>query len=297
MSRARLPSIAALLAFDSAARHGSFSRAATELNLTQGAVSRQIRQIEDLTGVMLFERVRQRVVLTDAGRLYFSDVTRLLHDLTEATHRVSAFAGGAGTLNLAVLPTFATRWLMPRMPDFLEAHPDVTVNFTVRLTPFDLGAEPFDAVIHFGAPTWPGAICEPLMREEMVPVVGAGFRARHSLDRPADLARVTLLHQSTRPTAWGDWFERAGLDSSPARRGPRFEQFSMIAQAAVAGLGVALVPRFLVEEELKSGRLEILFDLPLSTDKAYFIVYHEQRAGSSLVRAFTRWIRAAAGTL
>ena len=296
MSRVRLPSVGALTAFEAAARHGSFSRAATELNLTQGAISRQIRQIEDMTGVTLFERVRQRVVLTDAGRLYFNDVSRLLHELSEATHRVTAFAGGDGTLNLAVLPTFATRWLMPRMPDFLERHPGATINFTVRIAPFDLVAEPFDAVIHYGEPEWPGAICEPLMREEMVPVAGAGFRARHGIAAPSDLAGLTLLHQSTRPTAWSDWFEAAGLPTANAWRGPRFEQFSMIAQAAAAGLGVALVPRFLVEEELESRRLEILFDRPLFTDKAYFVVYLEQKAGSSLVRAFTRWIRAKAGS-
>lgn len=291
MNRAHLPSIGALAAFESAARHGSFTRAADELHLTQGAVSRQIRQLEAQLGIALFERVRQRVFLTDVGRLYLGDVTRLLKDLTDATQRAMAFAGGQGTLNIAVLPTLATRWLMPRLPGFLAEHPDTLVNFAVRLVPFDFSAEPFDAAIHYGEPTWPGAVCEPLMPEEMVPVAAKGLKAARGIAAPADLLGLPLLHQVTRPTAWPDWFAAAGLDDPRVHRGPRFEQFSMIAQAAVAGIGIALVPRFLIEEELGSGRLEILFERPLRSTGAYYVVYPEAKAGFSLVRAFTRWLR------
>jgi LysR family glycine cleavage system transcriptional activator len=290
MPRPLLPSVTALSAFESAARHLSFSRAAAELHLTQGAVSRQIRQLEEMLGLDLFERVNQRVFLTDAGTTYLQDVRALLAGLTEATQRVMASAGGGGVLNLAVLPTFATRWLMPRLPRFLADHPGVTVNFSVRLEPFSFGEQPLDAAIHHGEPTWPGAVCRHLCDEAVIPVAAPAFVGDRSIGAPDDLARVPLLHQSTRPTAWRDWFDANGIDAGPAARGARFDQFGMIAQAAVAGLGVALVPRFLVEDELAAGRLAILFDLPLRSGTAYWYVYPEAKSGSALVRAFGDWL-------
>ncbi|WP_244635953.1 LysR family transcriptional regulator [Chthonobacter albigriseus] len=287
--------MSALTAFESAGRHLSFSRAAAELHLTQGAISRQVRQLEETLGVVLFERVNQRVFLTDAGRLYLREVQRILADLGAATQRVLGFAGTAGTLNLAVLPTFATRWLMPRLPGFLRHHPDTTVNFSVRLEPFDFLEEPFDGAIHHGEPTWPGAVCEHLCDESVLPVAAPGLREKLGIGSPEDLDRVPLLHQSTRPTAWRDWFAAAGVTSRNAFKGAHFDQFAMIAEAAVAGLGVALVPRFLVEEELRSGRLVVLFDAPLSSGTGYWFVYPEAKSGSALVRAFADWLKREAG--
>jgi LysR family glycine cleavage system transcriptional activator len=289
--------MSALTAFESAARHLSFSRAAQELHLTQGAVSRQIRQIEDSLGTPLFERVNQRVFLTDAGRSYLKDVQRSLAGLSEATHRVMATAGRDGVLDLAVLPTFAARWLMPRLPGFLAAHPGVTLNFSVRLAPFDFVADPFDAAIHHGEATWPGAVCEPLCPESVVPVAAPAVAARFGGDG-ADLAAgtVRLLHQSTRPNAWRDWFARDGLEPAAVYAGFRFDQFAMIAGAAAAGLGVALVPRFLVEAELAAGTLAIIDDRPLTSGTGYWFVYPEEKAGSSLVRSFGRWLSRAAAT-
>ncbi len=296
MQRAFLPSMPALTAFESAARHLSFSRAAEELHLTQGAVSRQIRQIEDSLGVALFERVNQRVFLTDAGRLYLKDVQRALGGLADATFRVMATAGRGGVLDLAVLPTFAARWLMPRLPGFLAAHPDATVNFAVRLAPFDFAAEPFDAAIHHGEPTWPGAVCEPLCGEAVVPVAAPALARRLREESPRGLAAVTLLHQSTRPNGWRDYLAREGLEPEGAYRGFRFDQFAMIAGAAAAGLGVALMPRFLVEAELAAGSLEVVFDRPLSSGTGYWFVYPEAKAGFGLMRAFGRWLAAEAAT-
>lgn len=289
-----LPSISTLTAFEAAARHQSFSRAATELHLTQGAVSRQIRHLEEQIGLDLFERVRQRVVLTDGGRLYLAEIRPLLQALSDATQRAMTYAGGAGSIQLAVLPTFATRWLMPRLPDFLARFPDITINFISRIAPFDFAAEPLDAAIHYGDPVWPGAICEHLMDEEVVPVCSPAFRDRHALDRPERLAGVVLLQQSTRPHLWDEWLALAGASHPSPFRGPRFEQFTMIAEAAAAGLGVGLVPRFFVEEEVAQGRLVLPFDRPMCSDKAYYVVYPEAKAGGGAVTAFARWIVAAA---
>lgn len=292
MSRDLLPSMGALTAFESAARHLSFSRAADELHLTQGAISRQVRELEGRLGVDLFERIAQRVYLTDAGRAYQRDVQRILGELSSATQQVMASAGEADMLNLAVLPTFAARWMVPRLPSFYADNPGATVNCAVRLTPFSFADETLDAAIHFGEGSWPGAISEYLCVEEVFPVASPAFRDRFALASPGDLAAVPLLHAATRPTAWRDWFSAHGVVDASAFRGPRFDQFDMIAEAAVAGLGAALMPRFLIEEETADGRLEVLFPLPLNNGSGYWYVYPEAKAGSRIVRRFGDWLKA-----
>jgi LysR family glycine cleavage system transcriptional activator len=292
--RGFLPPIGSLVAFECAARHESFSRAAEELHLTQGAISRQIRALEELVGIALFDRVRQRVVLSEAGRAYLADVRRTLGDLGEATHRVMGFSGTRGVLDLAVLPTFGARWLVRRLPRFLAAHPDVTINMAARIAPFDFSADPFDAAIHVGQPAWAGGVLSHLMDEEVVPVAAPGFAGRHGIAAPHDLEAAPLIHQSTRPTAWADWFAAIDLTTDAVWRGPRFDQFSMVAEAAAAGMGAALVPRFLIEEELDGGRLEILFPLPLATRSAYYLVRPEAEGRSALVAAFEGWLAAEA---
>ncbi len=286
----RIPSLAALQAFESIARHGSVTLAAQELHLTQSAVSRQICQLESLLDVSLFKRVRQRLLITDAGKLYLNDVTSLLAGLHEATSRIMACGGNTSYLHLAVLPTFATRWLMPRLNRFLEKHPGVIVNFATRLEPFDFCQEPFDAGIHYGLPTWPGAICHHLLDEETVPVCSPRYRNAHRIRKIADLAKATLLHQTTRTDAWAKWFENAGVESGHPLRGPRFEQFNMIAQAVVCDLGVAILPRILIQEELSCGKMVELFDCPTRSNSSYYLVVPEAKASSTLISTFTQWL-------
>ncbi|HTX41939.1 MAG TPA: LysR family transcriptional regulator [Acidobacteriaceae bacterium] len=286
----RTPSIAGLQAFESVARHGSVTLAAQDLNLTQSAVSRQISQLESLLDISLFERVRQRLVITDAGRLYLNDVRSVLDRLQEATSRIMACGGDSSYLNLAVLPTFATRWLMPRLHRFLQNRPGVIVNFATRLAPFDFHQEPFDAGIHYGLPSWPGAVCHHLLDEETVPVCSPRFRSTHRLRKIDDLSRVTLLHQTTRTDAWMKWFGDAGIRNGHPLRGPRFEQFNMIAQAVVCDLGVALLPRILIHEELSGGKMVELFNRPMRSNNSYYLVVPDSRASSGLITAFTQWI-------
>lgn len=285
-----LPPIGDLLAFEAAARHTSISRAAEELHLTQSAVSRQIRQLETQMGMALFHRIRQRIVLTDAGRVYAVDVRATLQQLSGATQKAMARSDGGGLLNLAVLPTLGTRWLIPRLGDFAARYPDVTVNIAARTEPFDFTQESLDAAIHFGTPHWAGAVCEYLMHEQVVPVCSPTYQQMHGIRQVQDLARVVLLQQTTRPTQWADWFEQVGADGVHALRGPRFEQFAMIAQAAVSSLGAALLPRFLVQTEMASGTLVELFPQALTGPDAYYLVYPESRAQVPLVRAFRDWI-------
>lgn len=285
-----LPSTTCLLSFERVARHGSISRAAAELNLTQSAVSRQILQLEELLGVALFDRVRQRVVITAAGKLYLKDIQRLLAELNDSTNRIMACGGSDSVLNLAVLPTFATQWLVPRLPRFLTKAPGVTVNFSTRILPFDFSTEPFDAAIHYGSASWPGAITHHLMDEDTVPVCSPKYETAERIRKPSDLTRVTLLHQSTRAEAWAEWFATVGIEQTYSMRGPRFELFAMIAQAALHHMGVALLPRLLIEDELRSGKLVALFSKSVRSEQAYFLVVPEHKTPAPLTTAFTRWI-------
>jgi len=279
-----------LLAFEATARHGSITKAADEQHLTQSALSRQILHLEDRLGVALFQRVRQRVVLTAAGRIYAAEVRQSLEALANATHRAMAFDAAASALNLAVLPTFGARWLVPRLPRFMSRHPDATVNFSPRSEPFDFAVDPFDAAIHFGEPFWPGAVCIPLMTEEVVPVCSPEYRDAQAIRTREDLARCCLMHKPTRPMLWAEWFEQAGVDAPFALRGPSFGQFAMLTQGAAAGVGVALLPRFLVEDEIAAGKLVVLFDIPLRSERAYYIVLPELREASPLLERFTEWL-------
>jgi LysR family transcriptional regulator, glycine cleavage system transcriptional activator len=285
-----LPTIACLQAFESVARHRSITRAAEELNLTQSAVSRQIYQIEALLDVPLFERVRQRVILTDAGKLYLNDVARVIANLKDATSKIMACGGNENPLNLAVLPTFATRWLMPRLTDFLGKHSGITINLSTRLLPFDFGEEPFDAAIHYGSPNWPGAKLYHLMDEDIVPVCSPATEAEQRLRKPSDLVHATLLHQTTRVDAWKQWFQLVGVKNEYSLRGPRFEQFTMLAQAAICDLGIALLPKFLIEDELASGKLVLLFKHSVRSSNSYYLAVPETKSTSIPTSAFTQWL-------
>ena len=294
MRRRFLPSFAALQAFEAAARHGSFTRAADELNLTQGAISRQVRGLEQALGIRLFELVRQRVVLTDLGQRYLLDVRRTLASLEGSTLRAMELADGGEIIDLATLPTFCSRWLIPRFPSFYAEHPGISINCVSRFFPFDFQAEPFDAAIHFGSPAWPGGVLHHLFDERMLAVCSPDFRARRRLRTDADLVGAPLLQQSTRPTAWADWFEAAGLSSELAGRGARFDQFSMLSRAAAASLGVALLPEFLIEEELRSGTLVVVGETVLETDNGYYLVIPEEKVGAKPIDRLRSWLLAQA---
>jgi LysR family transcriptional regulator, glycine cleavage system transcriptional activator len=284
------PSTGALEAFESAARHGSFTRAATELHVTQGAVSRQIRQLEQQLGTRLFQRVRQRVVLTDAGLRYRDDVRRMLDQLEVATQRAMAFADGTNVLTLAVVPSFSSNWLAPRLPRFTERHPNITINCFVWLPRFDFGTQQCDAAIHLGPARWPDAQSYRLMDWDSIPMCSAAYRAALRLRTSSDLTRATLLHQINRPTGWSDWFAAEGIHSSDVARGPRFELVAMLIEAAVAGLGVALLPMCLTETERGAGRLTVMRPRKPHRDDGLFLVVPDTKRDLPALETFRDWL-------
>lgn len=286
-----LPSTTALTAFESAAFHLSVTQAAKELNLTQGAVSRQIRNLESHLGVELFTRQRQRIRLTQAGTQYLEHVRAAFDRLEAAELALRATRRGGGVLQLALLPTYGTLWLIPRFPSFAQRHPAIQVHFTTRLRPFDFATEDLDAAIHYGEQHWPGAQLDRLMDEEVVAVCTAAYRDQQRLAGFDDLRRATLLQISTRPHAFHDWLVAKGAASFDGRRGPRFEHHSMVLQAALAGLGVALLPAFVVDAHLRQGALcEAVPDAHHLTGKSYWLVYPDDRAELPALRHFRSWL-------
>lgn len=288
--RRLVPSVAALIAFESAARWGSFTRAAEELGLTQGAISRQIKLLEDQLGVVLFERVRQRIVLTEAGSYFSSEIRQTLSRFAAVTAQVISFRAAGGILRLGILPTFGTKWLIPRLPKFFAEHRDVTINFSSHIRPVDFHRNLLDAAIHFGPSDWPGVVMHRLIGEELVPVASPKLVKRNKIKKAEDLAKETLLVQATRPEAWINWFRSVGLDPVEPSSLLVFEQFAMVLQAAVAELGVALVPKILVKDEIDSGDLVQLFDRSIIDDKGYFLAYPREREKYPPLVAFRDWL-------
>ncbi|MBV1834793.1 LysR family transcriptional regulator [Novacetimonas pomaceti] len=290
LARRFLPSISLLCSFEAAARHQNFTTAATELHLTQSAISRHIRALEAQLGAELFIRERQTVRLTIAGEVYAREIREALKHISTATLGFRASPSG-GTFNLAVLPTFGARWLAPRVPAFQRLHPDITINLFTRPVPFEFAAEMLDAAIHYGLADWPGAEMEFLMHEQVVPVCSPDMAGRFDFRAPADLLRAPLLHLVSRPDAWERWFHAHDVDARQIH-GMLCDQFATITQAARAGAGLALLPRFLIAEELSRGELvEVAPPAPHMAEEAYYLVWPVNRARYAPLVAFRDWLR------
>ncbi|WP_151637912.1 LysR family transcriptional regulator [Noviherbaspirillum aerium] len=292
--RRKIPNTGALVAFEAAARHESFTKAAEDLAMTQSAVCRQISSLETYLGVPLFRRTRRGVRLTDAGLAYSRQVSARLEAVEQDTLSIMAHQGRSATLELAVVPTFATQWLMPRLAGFIGEHADITVNLTTRTRAFLFADTQFDAAIYFGDAHWPGTEAHYLMRENVVPVCSPRLlKSVSKQGKPVSaetIATLPLLQQGTRPYAWRHWFESAGVKAANDLAGPRYELFSMLAQAARHEIGVALIPPMMIEEELASGRLVIACNHTYASTSAYYLMTPEQKAGMPALRAFSDWL-------
>lgn len=284
-----LPSMSMLAAFDATARQGSVSAAARELNLTHGAISRQVTALEFQLGASLFVRSARGVRLTSVGKAYAVEIHAALAALRSASLNVITSPLSC-TMNLAILPTFGTRWLIPRFPSFLQQHPDITVNFVTRLSRFEFGAEGIDTAIHYGVPDWPGAECTFLMGEEAIPVCSPAFLPRVKELPGKNLHKLPLLHLESRADAWQDWFNLHGQNIASNTGTMVFEQFSTVAHAAVAGLGVALLPQFLIRGELDRGELVVLSDRVVISERGYYLVTPEAKTDYAPVVALREWL-------
>lgn len=280
-----LPSLKLLMAFDAVIRLGSVTAAARELGQTQSAVSRLIIALEAQLGKELFTRQRKRLRPNTAALSYQRDIAQALDIIRRASTAVVANPDG-GTLNLAVLPTFATRWLGPRLGQFLKLHPGVALNMATRIKRFDFANESFDAAIYFGTDNWSDVNHLKLFDERVTACASPEFVATHDL---ADIGVLPTLHLESRPTVWDDWFEAQRL---PPQRGGGMlmDQFSMMIQAAISGLGIALLPHYIAETEIGEGRLVPILRQAVPVRGAYWLVWPQGKNNDAPLTALRAWL-------
>lgn len=289
--RRRLPSINALTAFEAAARHASITRAANELSLTESAVSRQISLLEEQLGLRLFNRIKKRISLTRAGKLYAARVGQIIKRIERDTLEVMAHDGNGAALEITSLPTVGAQWMISRFGSFYARHPDVTIHVSARSGRFFFTESAFDGALYFGQPDWPGARIDYLFDEILLPVGSPGFLRRAKSLSTEEIVSHRLLHLMSRPDAWRHWCAKADLNGVNVMGGPRFEIQSMLVSAACAGLGVALLPRFLIEEPLRTGELCVLSQLSVHSEGAYYFAYPEEKANDALLMDFRAWLQ------
>jgi LysR family transcriptional regulator, glycine cleavage system transcriptional activator len=285
----RLPPLNALRVFEAAARHLSFTRAAQELNVTQAAVSHQIKGLEEHLELKLFRRINRALLLTDQGQAYFPPVRDALEALAQATKRLEVQDAG-GAITVSTLTSFAANWLVPRLRRFRTLCPDVDVHISTTDDVVDFGRDNIDMAVRYGSGEWRGLDAQRLMTEEVFPVCSPSLlEDGPPLRTPSDLGRFTLLHDEMRED-WRMWLLAAGADQLDATRGPGFQHSNLVIQAAVAAEGVALGRSVLVADDLAAGRLIKPFDISLPAEFAYYVVCPEADAKRPKVAAFREWL-------
>lgn len=285
----RLPPLTALPCFEAAARHLSFTRAAEELNVTPGAVSRSIRNLEEQLDLMLFERDTRSVRLTVIGERYAQSVREVLDQLAAAT-KVATARHSDATLNVSTSDGFAGRWLVPRLYRFHRAHADidVRVSTTGRLTNFH--GDGIDVAIRYGSGRYPGLTSELLAEEDVFPVCSPQLLSgRHALRRAEDLKHHTLIRDGY-PIDWAAWLASAGVQGVDPERGLRFDSYTFAVQAAVQGEGVVLGRTMLVADDLAAGRLVRPFKHALRARSSFFVVYPPEAIRQPKIKAFRDWL-------
>jgi LysR family glycine cleavage system transcriptional activator len=284
----RLPPLSSLRPFEAAARLESFSRAAEELHITHGAVSHQVRALEEHLGAPLFARHGKRVALTAAGRTFAERVRGALDEIAMAADVVRP-ARRDSRLTVNVLPSFASRWLMPRLIRFMEAHPKIELNVTASTALADFVREDIDVAIRFGRGPWTALVCEKFLEDEYFPVASPKMNRGKLPKTPKDLLAVRLMLEDR--DYWQRWFEVAGVPLDRPLEGPLFNDSTYSLQAAARGEGVALARRSIIGEDLERGTLKRLFNIAVPCRESYWFVSPKETASSARVRAFREWVK------
>ena len=293
--RRYLPSSTALKCFEASVRHLSFTRAAQELHLTQSAVSRQIRNLEDFLARDLFIRLNKRLVLTGTGAAYYKEIVPLLDGMENACLRMLHREDEKTTLTIATLPTFASHWLVPRLMRFQRSHPKFQLKIKALEGSSLADPDTVDIMLHYGGDHWPRAVSHHLVSESVVPVCVPALLEEFSMANTAlmaqDTVRLPLLHLSSRINAWPDWMAAQGVDCDMFA-GTSFEHFHMLLEAAKMGMGVALMPTLMVAESIAAGALVAPFGSAVKTPHEYFLSYPADKADLEQVVIFRDWLLA-----
>jgi LysR family glycine cleavage system transcriptional activator len=292
---ARLPSLNGLRAFEAAARHLSFTQAASELNVTQTAISHQIRRLEEELGIRLFIRKNRALALTPQARDYLPGVRAAFNDLRLATDRLLR-KGDDNVLTISTLASLAAKWLLPRLTAFQEAHPGIDVRITTSTALVEFRNGDVDAAIRYGRGNWPGLRAEWLMADEVFPVCSpALLSGKRPLHTPEDLRDHVLLHSTNNSDDWRQWLTAAGLPSDLSKQpGITFDLILMTVQAAIDGIGVAMGRTSYVQDDIAKGRLVVPFNIALPADAGFYLVSPEGMAEPPKLKAFRQWLLASA---
>jgi len=285
----KLPFLNGIRAFEAAARAESFAKAAAELNVTPAAISRMVQLLEQRLGVPLFERKANRLVLTPGGRVYQAGLTQIFDQLANLTAQVTAMAGSR-VLTVGVGPTFATRWLIPRLVDFQKDAPDIEVRFATggATVPYN---DDWTCGIRLGTGDWPEFRSEKLFPADFTPVCAPALAKK--LKAPEDLRGVTLLRVAHAANEWPQWFKAIGISKLRAA-GPEFEYYGQALQAAADGVGVAIGISPYVDDDVKAGRLVAPYALSVSKGEHWYLIWRDSRKDEAAFRAFRSWIVGAA---
>jgi LysR family transcriptional regulator, glycine cleavage system transcriptional activator len=284
------PPLHLLRAFACTARFGSISRAAESLHLTQSAVSKQVQELERWIGINLFERIRKRLSLTPAGQRYEATIRPLLLQIEAATLDLITSDDGGGALNISMLPTFGAKWLIPKLPLFQQAHPQIALHFVPYIQAYDFHRADLDCSILFGDGHWPGAVADYLTGREVVLIAPPASASKLRLRKPTDIANFTLLQHVSVPQAWAHWCKAHGVLGVNTLAGPQLDQFHSLIRAVAAGMGLALVPKCLVQEDLSSGLVSAPMDDGYIDDMGYYLCYPEAKAHLAQLSSFRQWL-------
>jgi LysR family glycine cleavage system transcriptional activator len=295
----RLPSLNALRAFWAAAKHGSFAAAAEELHVTASAVSLQVRQLEDELEMKLFDRTPKGLSLTAEGNRLLPGINQAFEHLRGSINALDEKPSGASNLSISVAPSFATKWLLPRLGAFLDRHPGIEVDVKANVALSDFTRDEVDLAVRYGGGNYPGLDVELLLRDRMFPVCSPELLMRHGQRVPDKVfTAAPLLHDVSADRdpavpSWKMWLKAAGLEEIDWRKGPRFNQTALALDAALAGLGIALAPAVLVDGDLAAGRLVRLASDELTGEFGYFIVHPREKSQLPALQAFKVWLKQA----
>jgi len=297
--RRSIPTVQSLLCFEAAAKLGNYTTAAKELFLTQSAVSRQIQQLESFLGVSLFTRTQYGVELTTAGDNYYKNIKPLLIALEQCSLDILSHQGTSGTLKLGIVPTFATRWLVPRIADFQNKNPNINIQMETNTKPFLFSENNFDAAIFAGTvqqiEQWSGIKSQFLMQEDLIVVCSPTLfkkiyptHKNHTL-QPEQLKEFPLLQQTTRLSIWQEFFQHLNIHHPNPYQGQRHELFSMLSEAAIHDMGITLLPKMFVEHELKNGSLIQISNFSYKSSRNYYFIQSSKNE-SHYVSSFLNWL-------
>jgi len=288
----QLPPLNPLRAFEAAGRLKSIRKAAEELSVTAGAVSRQVQILETYLGIPLFRREARAAILTAAGEQYLAEITEHLDGIREATLKLTGVRGRSREiLRVRAYITFAMKWLIPRLSSFHDANPSTEVRITASLEAVDFEHEDVDCAIRLGDGNWPDCEVDRLVSNELIPVCTPDYRREAKLKNPSDLAGRTLLHSLARPDDWMHWLNAAGLTGIDSFAGLKYQSSVMVYQAAIEGQGVAIAQKFLVEDDLRRRRLVQPFAITCDRGNyTYYLIYPKNRLRNPSFRTFRQWL-------